>query len=431
MTVDIRPLIGLPPNDTRRAFEARGALRTTMKWHEMWESEHARYFTVAKLARLDLLDDIRNSLADALANGGTVEQWKANLIPTLQRAGWWGRVQDRSLTGTDAAVNVGPRRLENIFRINMRVSRAAGQWARIQDRKDVAPFLAYFALDDGHARPQHALWGGLRPPTPRVILRVDDPTWDWLFPPNDWGCRCWVVQLSQADLDRRGWKVTEPPSRGKLRRFWRAGSPTPELVPEGIGAGWAYNPGKASLRAIADKAAATLGRFADADLAGARATLRDLVDAPSFLRTMDEPGASFPVMLLDDALRDALGAQTRVGVLSADTWAKQQLSHPEIGIPEYRRLPDLGAAPDLVFQQDDQRLIFMRSADGRWLKAVVKVTADRGELFVTSLHWASARESERMHNRFPLIFGQIAGALAALIAQDIASERAEDVGQEA
>lgn len=264
VTGPLRPLIGLPPNDTRRAFEARMELRATVKWHEMWQGEHARAFTVAKLARLDLLDDIRNSLADALNNGATLDQWKANLVPTLQRAGWWGRVGDRDLTGTSAPVNIGPRRLETIFRTNMRVSRAAGQWARIQDRKDVAPFLAYFALDDGRARHKHAEWGGLLG-QPRVILPVDDPTWDWLYPPNDWGCRCHVIQLSQTDLDRRGWKVSPAPERGTLKRFFRAGSATPEMVPEGIGPGWAYNPGKASQQAVAEKAEAVLNAIAAAD----------------------------------------------------------------------------------------------------------------------------------------------------------------------
>src|SRR5690349_1971490 len=126
---NIRQLIHLPPDDTRRAFEARDQLRVTVRWHEMWQEEHARAFTVAKVARLDLLDTIRNSLADALANGATFEQWKERIIPDLQRAGWWGRVRDRELTGTDQAIRVGPRRLRTIFYTNLRVSRAAGQWA--------------------------------------------------------------------------------------------------------------------------------------------------------------------------------------------------------------------------------------------------------------------------------------------------------------
>jgi len=229
---------------------------------------------------------------------------------------------------------------------------------------------------------------------------------------------------------RHGWQISKgPPQDGPPRRFWRAGSPTPESVPAGIDPGWAYNPGRASLRAVGDKAAATLGRFADHDLAGARATLRDLVDSPAFLQALDEADAAFPVMILDDALRDALGAHSRVGILSAETWAKQRVSHPEIGLPEYRRLLDLGSAPDLVFRQDEQRLIFLMGDGDRWLKAALKVTADRGELFVTSLQWARARELQRLRRRHALLFGQWAGAIAALVAEQIVKDAADDADE--
>jgi SPP1 gp7 family putative phage head morphogenesis protein len=417
--VDIRPLIGLPPADTRRAFDARGELRTTVKWHEMWESEHARAFTVAKIARLDLLDTIRNSLADILANGGTLEQWKARIIPDLQRAGWWGRIEDRELTGTSAPVFVGPRRLETIFRTNMRVSRAAGQWARIQDRKDVAPYLRYSAVMDGRTRPLHRLWHG-------TILPVDHEWWNAHFPPCGWNCRCTVIQLSERDLRERGWKVSKgPPPGGAPRAFWRAGSDKPERVPAGIDPGWAYNPGRASMRGVAETARATLARTAEFDLAGARAALRELLDSPSFPHALEEPGTSFPVMLLDDELRIALGAQGRVGILSAETFANQRRQHPEIGVAEYRQLPEIGGAPDLVFRQDDQRLMFMRASDGRWMKAVVNVSGDRGALLVTSLQWATAREIQRARRRHALLFGQWVGAIAALIAAQLAEEPVE------
>lgn len=418
--VDIRPLIGLPPEDTFRAFRGRDELRLTTKWHEMWQEEHARAFTVAKVARLDLLDTIRNSLADVLANGGTFEQWKDRIIPDLQRAGWWGRVEDKSLTGTSAPVFIGPRRLETIYRTNMRVSRAAGQWARIQDRKDVAPFLRYSAVMDDRTRPLHRQWHG-------TILPVDHPWWDTHFPPCGWNCRCTATQLSERDLRARGWEVNKaPPPEGPPSRFWRAGSPTPEAVPAGIDPGWAYNPGKASMRAIADKAAATLEAQAGGDLAGARAAVRDLVDSPAFLQALDEPGTAFPVMVLDDEVRAQISAQGHVAMLSSETYAKQRRNHPELLAADYRRLPDIGAAPDLIFQQDDRRLILTRAADGRWMKAVVKVTADRGELFVISLQYARAAEIARLRRRFKLVFGQWVGAIAALIAAGVTGEQAPE-----
>lgn len=416
---DIRQLIHLPPDDTRRAFEARDELRVTVKWHEMWQAEHARAFTVAKVARLDLLDTIRTSLADAIANGATFDQWKDRLIPDLQRAGWWGRVQDRELTGTSAPIRVGPRRLRTIFYTNLRVSRAAGQWARIQARKSVAPYIRYSAVMDSRTRPTHRRWHG-------TILPVDHPWWNEHFPPCGWNCRCTVMQLGDRDLRANGWSVSkQPPQDGPPTSFWRAGSPTPESVPAGIDPGFAYNPGQASMRAIADKATATIERAAAYDMAIARDALNDLVASPAFLNAMDEPGTAFPVMVLDDDVRQRVAAEGRVAVLSADTYQKQRRSHSELTTDDYRQLPRLGAAPELIFQQDDRRIILMRAEGGHWMKAVVKAADDGRQLFVTSFQRARNREVLRLRRRHRLIFGDWAGALVALVTAAAVAEEAD------
>jgi hypothetical protein len=131
-------------------------------------------------------------------------------------------------------------------------------------------------------------------------------------------------------------------------------------------------------------------------------------------------------MVVSDEIRDLVGARTHVAVLSSETFAKQRRNHPELTIADYRQLPEVGAAPDLIFRQDDRRVIFTRQADGRWLKAAVKVTADGDEMFVTSFQWARAREIQRLKKRYPLIWGEITAALGALIATQAAREAADD-----
>lgn len=374
----IASVIHLPPDDTVRAFDARGELRTSVRWSEMFHADHARAFTVAKVAKLDLLETIRTSLADVIHNGGTFEQWQANIVPDLQRAGWWGRVQDRELTGTDQAIIVGPRRLRTIYDTNLRVSRAAGQWARIQESKAVSPFLRYSAVMDTRTRPLHRQWHG-------TILPVDHPWWDTHFPPCGWRCRCTVMQLSERSLRAFGWKVSDkPPPSGPGRRFWPTGADKPVLVPAGIDPGFGYNPGKTSMRAIAEKAARSIEQAAGHDLAGARAALRDLVDSPAFLKAMDEPDVLFPVMVLDDELKTAIGADVRVAMFSSFDFAKQQLKRPELPIGLYRELPELGAAPTIVARDGEQFLILVKGSDGQWLVAVVKRTRTGQGLFVNS-----------------------------------------------
>lgn len=394
----IAGVIGLPPTDTVRAFEARDTLHATVHWSEMWQEEHARSFTVAKLAKLDLLSDVEAAVADVIANGGTFEQFRANIEPTLVKAGWWGQVTDRSLTGTDETVNIGPHRLRTIYDTNLRMSRAAGRWKRIQELKDVRPYLRYTAVLDARTRPAHRAWHG-------TILPVDDEWWDTHYPPCGWFCRCSVIQLSDRDLARHGWKVSDRPPEGPPQSFLRAGSAVPIQVPTGISPGFGYNAGKASMAAVADKAIRSLERMAPTDLSAARTTLDELVQSDAFLETLNEPGAAFPVMVLGPELRDPLGSSAAVVRLSSDSYAKQlgltdrSAGHPEMTIADYRRLPRLGASPDFVFKAGDLKIIVLRAEAGKYLVAVVKVTKPGDELYLQSYRWTDSRGLQRLRER--------------------------------
>jgi len=407
---DIRQVIHLPPEDTVRAFDAREDLRTSVRWSEMLHEDHARAFTVAKVAKLDLLEDIRTSLADVIHNGGTFEQWQKGLVPTLQKAGWWGRVEDQALTGTAEPVFVGPRRLRTIYQTNLRMSRAAGQWARIQESKGVSPYLRYSAVNDRRTRPEHRAWHG-------TILPVDHPWWDTHFPPCGWNCRCTVSQLSERDLKSFGWSVSKaPPDDGPPRRFYPAGASEPVLVPRGIDPGFGYNPGKASLKAVAEKATRTLERVAASDLGAARAVLRDLVDSPAFLKALDEPDTAFPVAVLSAEDQAQLSAPAKVVLLPSGVYAKQRRPgrHAELAIADYRQLPELIHAALVVIEQGPDKLIYFRDRAGRFLKAVVRMDEGQANAAVVSFHIAPDREIGREAKRGRIIFDRRIAAAPAV-----------------
>jgi SPP1 gp7 family putative phage head morphogenesis protein len=404
--VPIRTVITLPPEDTVRAFDAREELRTTVKWSEMLHGEHSRAFTVAKVAKLDLLEDIRTSLADVIHNGGTFEQWQANLVPTLEKAGWWGRVEDRELTGTSQPVFVGPRRLRTIYDTNLRMSRAAGQWARIQESKARSPYLRYSAVMDTRTRPLHRQWHG-------TILPVDHEWWDTHFPPCGWNCRCTVQQLSDRDLRNMGWSVSKaPPPSGPGKPFWPAGASKPVLVPAGIDPGFDYNPGKTSMAPIAAKAVRSLERAAAQDVGAARAVLRDLVDSPAFLKALDEPGTAFPVAILSGDDQARLSAPAKVVVLPSGVYEKQRRPgrHAELAIADYRQLPQLIHDALVVIEQGADRLLYFRDGAGRLLKAVVRMDADQPNAAVVSFHIAGDREITREAKKGTLILDRRAGS---------------------
>lgn len=250
---DISTSFRMPPAETIEFFRAKG-YTTQARWDETWQQEHGRAFTVTKMMNGALLEEVRRSLDRVLSDGGTFEQWKAGIIPTLERAGWYGRVQDSEVTGVDHAVFIGRSRLKTIYDANLRSARAAGKWKRIQALKESAPYLMYDAINDRHTRPEHRLWGGLDTGRP-IILPVDHPAWAIYFPPCGWGCRCGVSQLSLRTLQRRGLQVTTDAELrafgwigpngevGGNRREWKRSNGEIVTVPAGIDPGWAYNPG--------------------------------------------------------------------------------------------------------------------------------------------------------------------------------------------
>jgi SPP1 gp7 family putative phage head morphogenesis protein len=63
----------------------------------------------------------------------------------------------------------------------------AAKWSQIEEDGDEY-WLQYRTANDGLVRPEHQALDG-------ITLPPSDPFWDEFYPPNDWGCRCTVVQV--------------------------------------------------------------------------------------------------------------------------------------------------------------------------------------------------------------------------------------------
>lgn len=383
--------IFLDPVDTVRAWKARRQLQPTVRWSEMMHEQHAVAFTVAKIAKLDVLRQVQASLDGVIRNGGTFEEWKSGIMPELQRAGWWGAVRNADLTGTDQTVLVNERRLRTIYDTNVRMSLATGNWLRVQRQKDVLPFLRYLASTSEHKRPLHKLWYG-------VTLPVDHPWWQTHFPPNGWGCKCNYRQISQREMDRKGWSITpeDQIAGGPPQEFIPAVG-DPIMVPAGIDPGFSYNPGTAHLRAAAAKAANSIQQALDVGLEeAARQTLQEIVADAAFEQFYASSRANFPVMILGDDLKNAISSKARVAVLSGQTMDKQAGRHPEINLQIYRQLPDLPDHADIIARDGENILIMARQSDGSWIIAIVKRTASGEGLFVTSVRKQNEASLKRL-----------------------------------
>jgi hypothetical protein len=83
-----------------------------------------------------------------------------------------------------------------IYQTNMATSYAAGRFKQLSDPDllKILPYWQYHHNDSVmHPRPLHVSWDGL-------TLPPDHPFWDTHFPPNGWGCQCWVSAVSQDDF---------------------------------------------------------------------------------------------------------------------------------------------------------------------------------------------------------------------------------------
>ena len=227
---------GPVPAEALKFFRAKD-LRPSFSYLDVSAAEHALAFTVAKSAGFDILDDIRQALDAHLAEGKTFESFRKDLTPVLQQAGWWGEsdVVDPK-TGEKVPAQLGsPRRLRAIFRANMRSARAAGQWERIQRTKRTHPYLLYRASSSVERRPEHLGWVG-------TLLPADDPWWDDHFPPNGWGCKCWVRQVSEAEARRLGGVTARP--RREEAEWTNPRTGETRMVDRGLDPSWASNPGR-------------------------------------------------------------------------------------------------------------------------------------------------------------------------------------------
>lgn len=112
------------------------------------------------------------------------------------------------------------------------VGQGAEQWHDFTDEAEYFPYLQYVTVGDERVRAEHRAWDG-------IIRKVNDPFWNDHFPPNDWNCRCTVIQLESG---------TETNLRDHLNRYNKQASPD-KRVPnlKNDSKTFSINPGKSNL----------------------------------------------------------------------------------------------------------------------------------------------------------------------------------------
>lgn len=246
-------------------------------------------------------------------------------------------------------------------------------------------------------REAHLAWDGL-------VLHADDPWWTTHYPPNGWGCQCYVETLSDEDLARLGKDGPDTaPDKDIRQMLVGQAAPREVSVPRGIDPGFAYAPGRTTQlgHAVQHALRGTLTQTPDI----ASQNIADiLAHVPNAKKELSQNWMNW-VSAFDPEEADKLDAfdvgvlpvqviralrqrpnpievsaslvtitQQALGHLRRDTKRKQGAALSEDDI---KRLPDIIAKPEAVLWDNEERqgllFAFKASEEGKAGKFFLRV----------------------------------------------------------
>ncbi|WP_104750409.1 polymorphic toxin type 50 domain-containing protein [Helicobacter cynogastricus] len=158
-------------------------------------NEYLRVFSIAKVARLDIIQDTQNALKKALEQGLSAQQFlKAH--PNL--------VQE-----------LGKKRLMRVFAQNLIYANTRGKMLRYENAPPIADSSDgdgwYFVFHSRHdSRARHLAYDG-------ICLPRKHEFWKTHTPPLDWGCRCEIQMWSERQIKAKGIEVTKNIPQGSAK----------------------------------------------------------------------------------------------------------------------------------------------------------------------------------------------------------------------
>jgi len=340
--------IDLPFNEAIDFLKSKTAI-TTNSWRDVWDAAHSKMFMVAGANTKALVDDFQTAIAKALEQGTTLDAFRKDFDTIVKTHGWSYKGERGWRTRT-------------IFETNMRTAYAAGRYAQMTKPDTLAafPYWQYNHSGAIHPRVQHKNWNGM-------CLAADDPAWATMYPPNGFGCGCFVTPVSRSRLKRLG--KDGPDASPNLDQLGTD-------QPLGVDPSFAYNPGEAWLRQTAPGPRAISATQANV-AAFVRAALRDKWPDGSWtpVATADKRTAKL--------LEVSEGTEVR---LSADT-IRQHGHHPEADDGAYAVLPKWLKDKGQLMVDDKGRKAFVGEYDGQLYHAALKVVRKekRQEIYLVSL----------------------------------------------
>jgi len=218
-----------------------------------------------------------------------------------------------------------------------------------------------------------------------TLLPADDPWWRTHYPPNGWGCKCRVRQVSRREAERLGGVTARPASPTREWTNRRTGETM--RVPRGIDPGWDVNAGLERQQLLME---GLNGKLDAADQELARAAVGTVTGSPLLDRQLapmkpgDPPKGDLPVGFLEREWRDMFGVETQLVRLTQRTARKQRLKHPDLILDDYREmLPSVLRDAQIVLSESGhygrrtEDLVFFYFVEGEIYKAAVAMESER------------------------------------------------------
>lgn len=207
---DLAYAMTLPPAEAVAYFQKKG-VQVSENWYDLLGIVRDRVFTVAGVAKLDVLQAIKDALDKALAENLGFADFKKQLVPILQAKGWWGREETVDTgTGEITQVQLGsPFRLKLIYRNNLQTAFMAGRRERQLANSEDRPYWQYVAVMDSRTRPMHRALHGR-------VFRYDDAFCGAFYPPNGHNCRCRMRALDSSAVGNEPGQTPLSSSEGVL-----------------------------------------------------------------------------------------------------------------------------------------------------------------------------------------------------------------------
>jgi hypothetical protein len=201
-------------------FLAKKIKVETEKWDDLKWGEHAHAFTVAHSAGVGVLDDLFGSMDKAIAEGESFQRFRQRLLDMMKEKGWYGGAGH-----TEKEKKYINWRIGVIYDTNMRTAYAQAHYREQLAGAALRPIWVYNSqLTGDNRRQEHIALHG-------KAIRYDDRFWDVYYPPNGWGCECYVTTESEHSAEVAGIQVEDSEDLT-----------LPEIDPT-----WAYNVGREAL----------------------------------------------------------------------------------------------------------------------------------------------------------------------------------------